>query len=45
MEVTWLSIVYKYAKGGKEYLSNLKAANAKNFFHVDFAKACKINGC
>ena len=32
------------AKGGKEYLSNLKAANAKNFVNVDFALHAKSMG-
>ena len=32
------------AKGGKEYLSNLKAANTKKFFRVDFAQHAKSMG-
>ena len=32
------------AKGGKEYISNLKAANVKNFFNVNFAEHAKSMG-
>ena len=32
------------AKGGKEYLSNLKAANIKNFIEVDFVQHAKSMG-
>ena len=32
------------AKGGKEYISNLKAANTKSFFSVDFAQHAKSMG-